>query len=295
METGISTLVDLDVPIAELARMVAAAGFTHISLSHDIKHARYHLPEGREDLRRLLDETGLKLNYIHPPLECYHDLTSPEPQVRRATIEMMKLALDAVAALGGCCITVHVANESSIPDEQFPQRIRSGLESLRELADYAGQCNAAVTVENLPGTLDIGRLSLEVIRATADQPEIKVCLDSCHATMHNSQAIELVRELAPRVLTTHMSDTMGDEDSHLVPGEGNVDYPAITRELGRAGFTGVVDLECSLWMLRRRHDRGASHADDPVPCSTEHYLERSQAAAAWLGELIERSRADAGC
>jgi len=294
MDTGISTLVDLDLPMDELAPMIAAAGFNYISLSHDVKHAGYHLPEGRERLLKLWDGLGLKLNYIHPPLECYHDLTSLDQQVRRSTIELMKLAMHATAELGGSSITIHIANDMLIPDEQFPPRIAAGLESLKELLEFAGEVGVTLCQENLPGTFDAGRLSLEIIKATADWDGLKVCLDACHATMQNPQALEFIAGIAPRIFTTHFSDTMGEEDSHLVPGEGNVDFPGIAGLMGKAGYTGVVDLECSVWMLRRRRERGQAHADDPVPCGTEHYLERAQTAAARIGEQIEEARKQAG-
>jgi protein FrlC len=290
MKTGISTLVDLALPMEELSHLIAEAGFKYISLSHDIKHAGYHLPEGRERLLKLWDGLGLSLNYIHPPLECYHDITSLDSQVRRSTIELMKLALHACSQLNGLSVTIHVANDARIPPEQFPARIKAGLESLKELVDYATRGGVTLTVENLPQIYDVGKLSLALIRATADWPELKVCLDSCHATMQNDKATELIRELAPRVYTTHFSDTMGEEDSHLIPGEGQVDFPGIARELGEAGFDGVLDLECSVWMLRRRHDHWEMHSDDPVPCSTEHYLERAHAAAVRISEQIADAR-----
>ena len=291
MQTGISTLVDLSLPIDELSRLIAAAGFTHISLCHDVKHAGYHKPKQREHLRKLWDGLGIGLNYIHPPLECYHDLTSLDGQVRRGTVEMMKLTIDATADLGGEAITIHMANDYDLPIEELPARVEQGLESLHELGDYAREHKVVICIENLPLVFAFGPLCLEVIRRTADQPEFKVCLDSCHATMGQKEPLKLVRELAPRVLATHFSDTMGEDDSHLIPGEGNVDFPGIMRELGQGGFNGVIDLECSLWMLRKRHDRGDPHSGDPVPCSTEHYLERAHAAAVRLHEQLHQARA----
>lgn len=287
MDIGISTLVDLDLPMDELSRLIAAAGFTYISLSHDIKHAGYHTAEGRQRLRELWDGLGLKLNYIHPPLERYHDLTSLDPQVRRATIEMMKMTYNAAADLGGRSITFHMTNEPEIPEEQFPARCDAGLESLKELLAHADSNGVAICVENLPLTYSFGKLSLDIIRATADWNGIQVCFDGCHTWMQNPDAEELIRELAPRAHTTHLSDTMGEEDSHLIPGEGRVDYAIIARELGKAGFKGVVDMECSLWMLRRRYNEGRTHVDDPVPCSTEHYLERAYAAAVRIAQQID--------
>lgn len=289
MDTGICTLVDLDKPVDELSQMIARAGFSHISLSHDVLHAGYNFPGRITELRQLWQEVGLRLNYIHAPLEYYLDLASLDGQVRRASIEINKLALSACSRLDGRAVVAHIMNGPLGPGETTEQRVEAGLESLRELGQYASDHGVTLCVENLPLDMDCGGVSLAVIRAM-DVPGVGVCLDSCHAWIKNPKAPALVRELAPRVQVTHFSDTMGEYDSHLIPGEGIADFSEITDELGKAGYSGVIDLECSLWMLRQRHEKDAEHPDDPVPCSAAHYLERAQLAAKRLGEQLKQAR-----
>src|SRR5688572_18626924 len=71
---GISTLVDLDLPMPELLERIAAAGFTHIGLSHDVQHAGYHTAAGRRALAGWLAHSGLSLDYIHPPIAAWVDM-----------------------------------------------------------------------------------------------------------------------------------------------------------------------------------------------------------------------------
>lgn len=289
MDIGISTLVDLDVPLTELLPMIAAAGFSHFDLSHDIQHAGYHRPQRRQSLRRLMDKQGLRLNYIHAPLEIYYDLTSPDGQVRRLTIEAIKLAINACAELGGSYIVVHAMYGSLEEQESVEQRVQQGLNSLRELADYCTQQQVSLCLENLPVDGDYGRVTYELFHA-ANWPDLFVCLDTCHVWINNDDPMYAVRNLAPRVRTTHFSDTMGALDSHLIPYEGVVDFNSVARELAKANFQGVLSLECSLWMLRKRVASGKDHPGDPVPCSTEHYLERAAAAAQRIADAIEDAR-----
>ena len=290
MDTGICTLVDLDVPLAELSRAIAGAGFTHISLSHDVLHGGYQHPANIQPTRELWADIGLKLDYVHVPLAYYLDLTSVDSQVRRASIEVNKLAVVAAAKLGGRGVAVHAMNGNLGPGETAAEHIRMGMESLRELAIFASDNGVVLGVENLPLDLDCGQVSLELLRASAGIEGIVICLDSCHAWIKNPQAVELVTELAPRVQLTHFSDTHGEHDSHLLPGQGAVDFDLITRALGQAGFNGVVDLECSLWMLRNRQRRGTPHAGDPPVVGLEEYLTQAQAAAAKIASSIESAR-----
>lgn len=286
MNIGINTLVDLDMPFDELLRAIASAGFDNVSLSHRVGHAGYHLPEGRATLAGLLRETGLVLNYIHVPIEDYHDLSSTDPQVRKLTIETYKMCLQACHDLGGRSIVAHATGRRDFAsDDELAQAFEASLESTARLCDYANELGVAFCLENLPIDHDWQKLSLRVM-AAADFDGFGLCLDTCHAMIANDDPLELVNWMAPRVRATHLSDTMGAHDSHLLPGEGEVDFKAVGRELGRAGFDGVVDLECSLLMLRGRRERQSQHPGDTIPCSTEHYLEKAAAAARRIADYI---------
>jgi len=290
MDIGISTLVDLDVSMPELLSSIAGAGFKYVSFSHDIDHADYHLPRGRELLRQWLDKASLKLNYIHAPIQRYYDLTSLDTQVRRATIEVLKIVIDACTALDGQAVVMHLMNGHMAEGESVGPRVAAGVESLKELLDYAGQREVRLDGENLPLNIDCGVVSLALLRATADWPELGVCLDTCHAYIDNDEPLKLIAELAPRIRATHFSDTLGVYDSHLLLGDVMVDFPAVAHELGTAGFDGIVDLECSLWMLRNRVKRNSEHPGDTVPPSTDHYLERAAEVASQIAEDIENAR-----
>lgn len=289
MDTGICTLVDLDVPIDELIRHIAAAGFTHVSLSHDPAHAGYQTADGRARLRELLDETELKLNYIHAPLNGWFDLASLDEQTRRATIEATKLSIKACSELNGAAVVTHVSGMLRIPDEQLDNMADLAIASLNELAAYATERDVLLCIENLPRDEDCSKVTLRVMRML-DNDDIHYCVDPCHATILNPEAVELMRTMAPRVKVTHLSDTMGEADSHLIPYDGNVDWSAVTGMLGEAGFNGVVDLESSLWMLRLRHSDKALHREDALPCSLDKYLARAHEAARRLGESITVAR-----
>ena len=289
MDTGICTLVDLDVPIDELVRAIAAAGFSHVSLSHDPAHTGYQTADGRRRFRALLDETGLKLNYIHAPLSGWIDLASLDEQTRRASVEATKMSVRACGELGGQAVVAHASGLFVIPDEQLDEMARQAIRSLDELAECADECGVMMCIENLPRIEDCSKVTLRVMRLL-ENDSIHYCVDPCHATIQNDEAVELMRSMAPRVKVTHMSDTMGEADSHLIPFEGNVDWGSVTSLLGDAGYNGVVDLESSLWMLRMRHEDGEEHREDPLPCSLERYLEKAQHAARRLGESILAAR-----
>lgn len=314
MNTGISTLVEPGLPIGGLCASIAAAGFSHVSLCHDVRHSAYHLPEGRAALMRSLRDTGLRLNYIHPPIEAYFDLTSLDRTVRRLSIEALMLPLEACADLGGQALTIHACNEYELPQEQLIPRTEAGLEALAEVSRRAEGSGVRICVENQPNPYGSQTVTLALLRGgiIAGAPgfeNIWCTLDPNHATMDNPAATELIAEMGPRVRAAHFSDNFGSLDSHNIPFEGKVDWQAVATALGAGGFlaagadpwatvdgyTPVVDLEASLWMLRKRSAKGRPHPGDPSPeyvsaWALEDYLARCQQAAQRIGGMLEAAR-----
>lgn len=290
MQIGISTLVDLEVPFAQLAGMVARAGFTHLSLSHDVAHAGYQHPAGRAALAQALSDSGLKLNYIHAALDYSYDMASLDPQTRLITREVYRLAIMACAELGGHSVVAHACGRHPVPDADVAEMTRLGVDVLRELCAFAADRGVLLTIENLPARYGFQTVTQRIMEECADWEKLGFCVDTCHATLDTADALPQVEWLAPKVRQTHFSDTQGQEDSHLIPGEGVVDFPGICRILGAHGYSGVVDLESSLWMLRGRARAGRPHPGDPQLLATEAYLAKAAAAARQCWDWIQAAR-----
>lgn len=300
MLTGISTLVDLSVPLPRLLEQIAAAGFDCVSLCHDVGHSSYHAPAGRAELRRLLADSGLRLNYIHPPIQPYYDLTSLDPQVRRFSVELHRMVIDACAELEGLAVTAHACNEKRVPAADLAPRVEAGQRSLEELGPYAAQLSVHFCVENLPGTYGAQDVTDALLRQ-CERGDVYVTLDPNHAWIGCDDPRALIERLAPRVRATHISDTLGERDSHLLPGDGVVDFGQVAAALARAGFGSargdVLDLECSIAMQRRRLRKGQPDPGDPPSLGdlpdTAEYLRRAHRAALRIATQIEAARAEA--
>lgn len=301
---GISTLVDLDLSMPELLDRVAAAGFTHVGLSHDVQHAGYHSAAGRRALAGWLSASGIKLDYIHPPITAYIDLCSLDPSLRQSAVELHKFIAEACSELGGQALTVHINNAMQLPEDELEARADAGAQSLVELITHARPLGVLICTENQPGYMASEALTQRILREQYALPGVWCTLDPNHARIGNENYLELVAEMAPRVRATHIADTMGAHDSHQIPGEGSVDFAAVARLLGAQGYGrpsaggglqdfylgqgGVVNLESSLWMLRKRLAAGQPQPGDPtVPPSTDEYLARCADAARRIAQAIE--------
>jgi sugar phosphate isomerase/epimerase len=80
-----------------------------------------------------------------------------------------------------------------------------------------------------------------------------VCLDTSHTTL-GGQWHRFVDVAGDRIAHIHANDHRGQFDDHLAPGDGRVDWAAVSASLKTLGFAGWV-------MLELKCAPNTSHAD----------------------------------
>ncbi len=95
---------------------------------------------------------------------------------------------------------------------------------------------------------DLRRLVDEI-----DRPEVGLAIDTGHAHLNSSPREETLAA-GPRLLTTHVHDNNGRQDSHDPPGSGSIDWESWVKALDEVEYKGPVMLEC-IRQLRQQPDR----------------------------------------
>jgi sugar phosphate isomerase/epimerase len=113
------------------------------------------------------------------------------------------------------------------------------LEALAEAATAAG---VRLALELIPNTLSTAAALEALFGGDLDLGDAGVCLDLGHAHIMGGVP-EAAEILAGHIITTHVHDNDGKSDSHLVPGEGKIDWPAAMTELGKVGYSGPLIFE----------------------------------------------------
>ena len=76
-------------------------------------------------------------------------------------------------------------------------------------------------------------------------PRMGLCVDVGHTVRAGSDVVRALADAGPRVLDLHVKDLrdLRDRDSQVIVGEGNIDFPAIFRQLVAMNYQGYVNLE----------------------------------------------------
>ncbi len=206
------------------------------------------LPDPAELGRRIVD-AGLRVHSAHG---CWGgqsirasrvDLGSTTLAVFQASLDDLKTCLDWLNKAGGTVLVVHPGGLSDVQE----QEARKGrlAEGLVLLADHAKPMGLRIAVENMPPGVHPGSRMADLTALVAEigRPELGLALDTGHANLVASAASETL-DAATGLVTTHVHDNNGRQDSHLPPGMGSVVWEDWLGSLDRIGYVGPIVLEC---------------------------------------------------
>ena len=192
-----------------------------------------------------LKKKGIKIVSHHAPLRTSSnrnvDISSLDKWDRKFAVrETQKsiLAFNLMGSKGNVVIHLGRGVDSSARREH----INMSLESMKEICDYASKFDIQICLENtLPGHLGCFLEELLEMRERLKLPLIKFCLDTGHYNLGSSQDDKLVF-MAPDIAEMHIHDNKGDKDSHLVPGDGIIDWEKLFEILGKADRAHVFEI-----------------------------------------------------
>ena len=262
-------------PAAEVVRRLADLGYRSFEL---LVHPP-HLPldgfdaSSRRALARALETAGATHRMLNLP-SLDHNLASPLPRARAASVQMFRDAIDLAADLGAAWLVLVPGRMSPLAPPSLEQRtawLREGLDTLLPQAEARG---VGLAVENVPMAAFPDAGSLGAFVRGYGSRSLGVCYDVANAHFVGEAPADGIRLLAELLRIVHLSDTSRAAWRHDPVGEGDVPFATLPSALAAAGFTGP----CVLEIL---------HADP------EAVILRSHAALAALGFAARGSEAAA--
>ena len=212
--------------------------------------------------RRMVEDAGLSV----PMLCCSPDFCHPDPAFRQQQIDREKHWIDMTAALGGRYC--RVLSGQRRPEVSREEGLTVVAAALRACLPHAADAGVTLVLENhykdnywiypeFAQPMDVFCDLVDRINAA----NFGVNYDPSNALLAGDDPLDLLRRVAPRVVTMHASDRYlktGTLDalrreetvegyaarlSHGEIGQGLNDYDAIFTELRDVGFDGWISIE----------------------------------------------------
>ena len=248
MQYAISTWIVEAEPADEAIRLLADAGFRKAELSGGVSPLLQAWEEDPVGVRRKLDMVGIDVPSVHCP-RAGRLLDVADGAEREASASANVEYFEWMKECGIPEIVIHPTSSAGMSTDEERSAVRArSVESLKTLAESAGQLGIRLAVENL-GTADRPGSSmadlLDMIDGLGDH--VGLCLDIGHSNMAGFDILDELRRAtdAGKLFSLHIHDVNEDGKDHFMPGEGRLLLDTFVAALDRARFSGGRILEIS--------------------------------------------------
>ncbi len=242
---AISTWLLGHVPADEAIRLMADAGFSEIELSAEWSPVVSAWEGDPAGVCERLDAAGISVPSVHSP-RAGRILDAPDDDDRRASIQANTGYFDLMQAGGIPEIVIHPTGATGNDESDWPAAQNRAMESLKVLAEEAGDAGIRLAVENIgrggrPGSTMAS--VLEMIDGLGEH--VGLCMDIGHSRQaHLDLLDELSTALASgRLFTLHLHDVDAEGTDHYIPGEACIDFAPYLAMLREHGYDGGRTLE----------------------------------------------------
>jgi len=208
-------------------------------------------PSVRE-IREVASESSMPIDSIHGVFGWRYDPSSSDEEMRAWCLEQYELEGMLAKDIGEPLVVVHPSanREDLVPysphDAAWQQSMRWKYldDFLKRLADVGERHGVTYLIENVPYVFPLGHDApalAERIRAVKSE-RIRMCFDTGHAHITGSVPGDL-RACADVISYVHINDNDGAEDSHLMPGDGTIDWPAFAGAVRETALAVPMMLE----------------------------------------------------
>lgn len=194
---------------------------------------------------------------------CHLSFYMPDPFNAELMAEYQKellMGIDSAALMGISLAVAHpIALYSS--KHSYGDFIRANMKFLSPVVEYARAKGIKVCIENMPSEKEAednhlyGSCALNV-SALAEKLGAGICWDVGHANVSGykqSQQMEILKGKLD-ILHIHDNTGKGQQDAHLLPFDGTVDWHDVAYGMRCCDFKGILDVEVTAWALDGRRD-----------------------------------------
>ena len=217
-----------------------------------------------------LDRAGITLDTIHAPFWGVNDLWRDGETAEKYFAELQ----DSILLASECRVPTVVMHLSS--GDRPPNLNEKGFSRIDLLVQSARDKGIRVAFEN---QRKIANLAY-VMERYEDDPAVGFCWDVGHEKCL-SGGWEYMPMFGDRLAALHIHDNpcRHNEDLHMIPGDGKIDYRRMAELIRESGYTGTLMLELM--------EKPSGKYDNLTP---EEYYSRAYAAAVRLWTLTDGER-----
>ena len=178
---------------------------------------------------KLCKEKGFNIEFAHLGYQKINEIWTPNgdyfvERYKKDILDCHNLNIDMV-----------VMHASSKWECDGPNEI--GLNRFKEIVKYAKNLNVKIALENtkIKGII-------EYLIENINEDNLGICFDCGHYHCNSKDDWD-IKPFKDKVFCVHLHDNNGEEDQHLLPFDGNLDFKKIINMLNEVNYNGPITME----------------------------------------------------
>jgi sugar phosphate isomerase/epimerase len=235
--------------------------YLEYSSKHNLKHIEINLSKSHSslnsfDLDRIkalkerINALGITIS-LHLPNQI--NIADNISRLNKKNIKYLIDSIELANSIGAKYINLHLGFFFWFPVSQWQRdkallRFITNIGSVLEKCEEKGVTLALENVTPLTEGSDHYLLGDNIkdfvhIFTEIDSPWLKFCLDTGHANL--SEGVnEYISAFSEKLISVHYHDNNGSDDSHLIVGEGNINWTEFWDKINSGSFKGPFISEC---------------------------------------------------
>ncbi len=210
------------------------------SIGFDTTFTMFNPEKGASEISEfasVAERCGIVIDSLHAPFYRINDMWSDDATIGDSCLRELCDCIEACASFGIPVAVVHLSS-----GENAPCINDIGHSRFDRLVECAVKNGVTVAFEN---QRKIANLAF-VLELYKDVPKVGFCWDVGHEACF-AHGIEFMPLFGDRLVYTHIHDNFAvhNQDSHLIPFEGVLDFEKAARHIKHSGYYGSLTLELS--------------------------------------------------
>ena len=251
-----------DLSVEEALRRIRKAGFKFSELGGGT-HFQSIIEEKKfEKFNEFKKEIGIETEQLHAPIvSIYEDKNKPvlerlvdvadfREEIRIREVNCIIKWIDYCKIAGVKCMVVHPGGLKGYNNaDEFRKIEKLNIDSFKRIAEKCEKEGVKIAIENMGkpigkknGCYQKAEELLELIEKV-DSEFIGICIDTSHANMSKVDIPKFITTAGEKIYATHISDNLGENDDHLLPFSGKIDWEKVKDAFSKIGYNGIFNFE----------------------------------------------------
>ena len=187
----------------------------------------------------ILESYSLKYT-IHAPFMDVN-IATLQDKSRLNSISQMKNSIDLANEINAEAVVVHPGLASFLAKKYFLDDVyKAADDAISKINDYSNDLGVMTTVENMPDFDAMIYTNINDLNDLLVNLDMGMTLDIGHANHVGYSADEMIFDSIKHI---HIHDNLGDDDTHLPLGEGNIELKRVVETLESKNYDGIYIIE----------------------------------------------------